>query len=710
MATAPVAPAILQITGNTSLTTKEANTVTPQNTQWTGDFAKKIALADFRKAETFRNQNHDRRFRESNRLLTGWTEKKVWEGTRIPRSALPVYIALQEIQVLLPRVLSVIFDDPTPFEAFPEPGSTLEQALAVKALLGSQIRDIGKPGQFLTARELCRRSYESALTYGAGPIEVGQLQMSIDRTVYDRRAVADTVPLTIPQTGQQVQGPNGQLKFVIANRQEKYQINRPYAQNVPIEDFYIDPNCPSPNPQDALYTATRHMMPIREIRTYADLPGFSVPSDKDLLDLSRMKASSIGDTTKQMQESYRGNQYQPNQDQSADPELARVEMIRYWRKDRYVWLLGREHAMCNEPNPYGIIPHINSFYTNYLGRFYGFSICDLVEGDHKLAQTIINNRIDELNLILHAPIIRKRGAFVGASGKRFHPGANWEVLNDVETDVKRMEMGAINPAAFVEVQALEQRVQKLTGNTDAAAYGVAASGGDSSARTAHGVAAKQSAANARVEYQVENFEDQFFEPLLYIFLTLNKKYLDPQQLVKLMGDDGKLIELDPLTVLNSSVRFEVRASAKMRMRSSLQSGGFQALAQMYLNPGYIQAMHQIGQTIDTVNMDKLACDTYNVPQKSLMRPMTPQEQQMLQQQQQMEIMAKMQLQQARLDSQSQNQDAADETALMKALFTKLLTPESVHALFVKTFGMESPAITEAKAKHFEPKKLSSGSK
>lgn len=702
-----MAAAANPIATGTSLTTQEANTITPVNTQWTDDFAKKIALADFNKAATFRNQNHDRRFRESNRLLTGWTEKKVWEGTRIPRSALPVYIALQEIQVLLPRVLSVIFDDPTPFEAYALPGSTLAQAYAIKSLIGSQIRDIGKPGQNLTIRELCRRSYESALTYGAGPIEVGWLQQSVNRTVYDRRAVADTVTVPHPVTAEPVQVPNGQLRFQIVNRQETYQINRPYAQPVQIEDFYIDPNCTSPNPQDALFTATRHLIPIRDIKTYSNLPGFKIPDDKDLLELAHQKGATIGDTSKQMQESYRGNQYQPAQDQSADPELSRVEMIRYWRKDRYVWLLGREWNMCNEPNPYGIIPHFNSFYTNYLGRFYGFSICDLVEGDHKLAQNIINNRVDELNLILHAPIVRKRGAFVGASGKRFHPGANWEVLNDVETDVKRMDMGVINPTAFAEVQALEQRVQKLTGNTDAAAYGVASSGGDSSARTAHGIAAKQSAANSRVEYQVENFEDQFLEPLLYTFLALNKKYLDPQQVIQLIGPDSQLIELDPLAVLNASVRFEVRASAKMKMRNAMQAGGFQQLAQTYLNPGWIQSMHQIGQTLDMANLDQIACDTFNIPQKSLMRPMTPQEQQQLQQQQQMEIMAKMQLQDSRLQAQSENVDAQDETSLMKEMFKLMMTTEAGHQLLGEMFGMKHPEQVKAQ---YAPKQITAGKK
>lgn len=137
----------------------------------------------------------------------------------------------------------------------------------------------------------------------------------------------------------------------------------------------------------------------------------------------------------------------------------------------------------------------------------------------------------------------------------------------------------------------------------------------------------------------------------------------------------------------------------------MQSGGFQALAQTYLNPGYIQAMHQIGQTLDTANLDRIACDTFNIPQKSLMRPMTPQEQQQLQQQQAAELMMKMQLQRERLSSQSENQDAADETALLKTILPKLITPETIHALYVKMFGMEHPAATEAK---HAPKKLTNG--
>jgi predicted Mrr-cat superfamily restriction endonuclease len=116
-------------------------------------------------------------------------------------------------------------------------------------------------------------------------------------------------------------------------------------------------------------------------------------------------------------------------------------------------------------------------------------------------------------------------------------------------------------------------------------------------------------------------------------------------------------------------------------------------------------MHQVGQTLDMANLDQIACDTFNIPQKSLMRPMTPQEQQQLQQQQQMEIMSKMELQNSRLQAQSENQDAKDETALIKEMFLKLLTPDAVHALFGQMFGMQHPEETKAK---FAPKKLANG--
>ena len=709
MATEPLVPSIASAPVNLQLTQAEEKTIITDPQEWADDYALKVAVRDFEKWEQYRAYNHDRRFREAERLLTGWVEKKFWEGTKVQRSAVPVFIALQEIEVLQSRLIDQIFSDEPPFAVSPEPGTTIAQAFAVRDLLSSQFRNIGKPDTFITGREIFRRANKSALTYGAGIIEMGWLMREINRTVYDRRAIAETTTVQHPQLGP-IQAPTGNLKMVATTRQIKRLESRPMAQNIDIRDFYWDPDCTGPNPQEAKGTATRHLLTIEQVKGMATNPasGFRLPTDADLKELAAQKFSTQGDFSKQAAEAYRGNSYQPQLDTSVDPALHKIELIRYWRGNRHVEVLGRKHVFFNECNQYEIIPHLNVFYIDMLGRFLGFSIPDLVEGDHKLAMTILNDRIDELNILLHPPIIRRRGAMMGTSGKRFHPGASWEVSGEPESDVIRMEMGTVNPQAFAEINALELRVQKLTGNTDVAAYGVASSGGDSSSRTATGIGAKQASGNARLGYQVGNLEDQVLEPFLYILLKLNKIYLDPSQLINILGPDAQQIQLDPLDVLNADVRFKVLASQKMRTKQALQAGGINEILTTYLNPATIEQWKQMGVTPDMTNIDSLVSDALNLPKMTLIRPMNPQEMQMHQQQMAMPLMAKQQLQDSRMQGQAQMASDKDETALLKTFITKLFTPEAAHALFGGIFGMEPPAVTDAKAQQYAPKQLPAG--
>lgn len=681
------------------LTQKEQQTIIPANQEWTDSYAKTIAVQDFQRAENYRNQNHDRRFKESDRLLTGFTERKFWEGTRVPRSAVPVFIMMQEVEVLQSRLISAIFSDDPAFAVTPEPTGNLAQAFAVKNLIASQLRDIGKPGQFLTMRELCRRANKSALTYGAGPIEFGWHMQDIDRTYYDRVAVAETQTIQHPQFGE-VQVPTGNLKFQIVQRNEKRQISKPVFQNVDVRDFYVDPNCISPNPQDGSFGATRGLLTIADLLDYGKLPGFKIPSDKTLLELAHQKSISIGDASKQQAEGYRGNNYQPTVDQSTEPSLQRVEVIRYHQKLRTVWILGRQHVALNIPNPYGILPYLNQFYIDFLGRFYGFSISDLVEGDHKLAMAIINARIDELNLLIHSPIVRRKGSSIVSGPRRMHPGAQWEVSGNPKEDIIRMEMGSVNPGAYAEVQALELRTAKLTGNTDQAAFGVATSGGDSSSRTATGNKVKAAATNVRDQYIIENTEDQFIEPMLYVLLALNKRYINPLQLQQILGPQGQLIQLDPLDVLNADVRFEMQAGTKMKAKNNLSSGGLQEILQFYLNPAMVQLWQQGQMTVDMSAIDSLVTDSIGLPQRSLLRQMTPQEIQAAQQPPAAEVI-RLQMQQDRLQAQAQNQDSGDETKLLLMLLQKLITPDTAHRIL----QMPYPAQIQAQA---QPKQLTNG--
>jgi hypothetical protein len=202
------------------------------------------------------------------------------------------------------------------------------------------------------------------------------------------------------------------------------------------------------------------------------------PTIRHLLELAKKKQARQADVSKQQSETFRGNSWQPTKDYTEDPNQKNLELVRYYQNDRCVWFVpGYETPLWNQPNNYGIKPFLNACYVDFPGRFYGLSICDLVEGDQRLAEAILNARIDELNLIIHPPIVRKAGSNQRIGQKKLRPGVEWEVDGDPSKDIIRMEWGNLTQNAYVEVAALEQRVQKTTGVTDLAVLGTPTSGG-----------------------------------------------------------------------------------------------------------------------------------------------------------------------------------------------------------------------------------------
>src|SRR3954464_3431529 len=97
--------------GQVVLTPEERENPKLPTDQWTDTYAKNIALADFQRAEAYRTSNHDNRFRISDQLYLAWTQRKTWEGTKIPRSSVGIFLALEQIEALLPNVVLSLFPD-----------------------------------------------------------------------------------------------------------------------------------------------------------------------------------------------------------------------------------------------------------------------------------------------------------------------------------------------------------------------------------------------------------------------------------------------------------------------------------------------------------------------------------------------------------------------------------------------------------------------
>lgn len=690
-----MATALVNTANVTPALNQPKQVITSPTKQWDDQQAYNIALGDFRRAESYRTRNHDRRFKASDELWLAWSQRKTWEGTKIPRSSIGVFLALEQCEALLPLVISSLFgDNDLPFGCDPRPNSTVAQARAVRELLRSQLTDLSDSQQYISLREVFRRALKSSHIYGLGPVEFGWQMQSLERIRYIQAQVPRKVHIPHPLTGELTPVSTGQYDLQVFEKSYTQYVNKPLLQNLDIRDCYFDPNGNSPNPNSGSFFCHRSLLSISQIKELEGLPKFNIPNDNQLLALSKMKSITEGDNSKTAQEAYRNNSWIPTVDESVDPANARIEVIRYWQKHKMVWIFGRQWIAYNDLNQYDMIPVLNAFYLDVPGRTYGLSLCDIVEGDQRLAEALVNARIDELNLIIHAPIIRKRGSMEPQAMKKMRPGIEWLVDGDPSKDIIRMEMGNVTSESYIEMDALERRVQRYTGVTDLAALGTPSAGGNSANRTAKGVSTQSEATGKRIQYQVENIEDQFMVPLLNILLALNKKFLRRDQEIEILGAQGQLLQLQPVDILNADVRFSMKASSKMKARQSMLAGGLGLILQTYMNPQTMMLMAQQGYALNMSEIDATLCDTFNLSDKQFWTQNPQQAQQAIQNNPAvMKMMMTHQLQQERLGSQEKIHDEKNETALLKMIYQELLA--------------NSSTLREAMTGFIEPKELPS---
>ena len=616
--------------GNTdvvgTLSREEETRVQTPDQKWSDEYAAKIALADFQKMENYRNMNHDWRFRNADELYAAWTGTKYWDGTRVPRSSLGIYVCFEQIESLLPNIVKALFASYPPFDTVPEPGTSLAEAQQVENLLLHQLERMGNgTGNSkirVNVRETVRRTLKSAFIYGNGITELGWESYERERLQF----MVQRAPIT-----RQFSHPDyGMIRSTVGNRprtvikRETETVNTSFAKNVPIQDFYIDQNCQSPVVQDARCCAVRELVHIDELLKYEGDKNFKLPLRSELYEWSKSKFSTMGDYSKSSTELMRSGTYWPTMEGTKDAAAQRVEVIRYVTPYRLVWLCGRKRAILNIPNPYGFINFFNLCYVDFPNRFYGFGVTDVAEGEQRLITSIINARVDELALAIHKPIIKRKGATFSQSQLRIRPGINWEVENPKE-DIQTFEYGAINQNAYIEVEAAERRLQKYTGITDLAALGTPSSGGNSANRTATGVTQQTTATGTRMEYLVGTAESIYLEPMLQGLHFLNQKFLDPQQVLQILGPDGQAIQLDPLTIKNSDCRFKFMASERMQSRTATLQA-LPILSQSLLNPAFMAALAQTNQK--KVNMEFIGnriADAMNWRAQDVFMPLTPED-------------------------------------------------------------------------------------
>jgi hypothetical protein len=639
------------------LTDAQQDKVTLPSQRWDDDFALKIAKRDFEDSEVWRSNSLDFRWQNADQLYLAWVQQRFWEGTRIPRANIGIYTAFEQIESMVPKILQSIFADyPNWFQTEARPGTTTDMARAVSNLVIAQMENMGQH-RIATVREVMRRCLKSAGIYGNGPAELCWLQKEETRFVTFREYYPERQDITHPILGRQTVSTGRQLSRIRQiPRVEK--TNQPFLRYISIKDFYVDPNCAGPQVSDGRFCAVRKLMTVDEILSYKKSFGFNIPDTGYLVELSKKKIVAQGDNTKQMADMYRQMWWTPQNDTTADPGGKRLEVVAYHTPERLVWMANREAVLYNQPHPFGFMPFYDLFYCDVLDRFYGLAITDVVEPEQRLQQTIINARIDELALNINKRMVKRRGVSIPAYQLKTRPGQVIETDNPREDIVYDVPPNQAQDA-YIEVQASDNRVQKITGGSDLALLGTPSSGGNSANRTATGVGAQVQATGSRVQYQVENAEDTVIEQMLSDWLTITQRFIERDQIIDMIGPDGQQLQVDPLTIINSRVKFAMRASAKMAARQGLLQV-FPLIMQSLSNPGLLAELRTAGMTVNWTELESMVFDACGYRNKtSLFRKLTPEEAQQANQPP-IQEMIRMQMQQERIAGQK---DIAEDKQL-----------------------------------------------
>ncbi len=561
-----------------------------------------IVSQTYSRYSSWRQNNHDPRWRDNDNLYLGLVPKRNWPGSNVPRSNLGIPLAFDQVQTAYPLIIGEIFGQrPYWFDISASQFSTPQEAAQVRENLAYHLDfplDVG--GKNATQQlKLC---ILEILQHGNGAVEIGWNPAAQSLTV----------------------------------------------DYVPLRDLYFDPGLSTPSIDDSSVVIRRKLISVQDIERLRDVEGFNVPPPDVLNFLSKHNTSSEGDKSLRLAASIRGENVElaALTQSPADPVHHKVELLQYWTNDRMIWVLGNVWPLLNRANPLKFKPFALAPLFTFLGRAYGMSLPDMLEGEQKLTQGVTNASIDELALGLIPPQIRS-SSDTNTKKNTFYPGFVDRVNDPKEITV--VTPTNITQGAFQHIALADQRAQRRIGMNAFAQTGTPTP--SNANRTAQGVNKQAGAIASRLRPIIENIEDYLIVPFLYKAQRIIALQTQQQEQVPGLGQDGEVTNV-PRAILGRSVRFKMEASSRMIARSQLALF-LQPLTQMLTSDSLQRGIGKQGMVADLLEWQRYMQDTTQTTTLyKFFRQATPEELQQLQEPP-AEVQAAMQ--KAQLESQTRLQ-------------------------------------------------------
>jgi hypothetical protein len=530
---------------------------------WQDDPALKIVIQDTIRAE---------QFEASKQFVLGWISAntlyqspytaRYWEGTQIERANVPFFTVAHAVNALTPQIVNGLFYDTPPFMTQNKPGTKKAVADAIGDLLAYQLEDIN-------FKEEIRLGTINALLFGTSIWKWGWETFTKERKIYKRKNQSTTV--AVGGSTVTIHPDDDDIEEELV---EEY-IDRPTFEHiVSMRHVLVDPGLQVPDIRKAKYVVHRMYMTWNDLDRLRERPGFNIPSKLELLELflpPKEQVEQAAQENMMRNPLWDARSTLRYEDTTIDPFDQPLEVLERWTPDGYIVVLNKKLVICNDNNPYGVIPFLSVGWWDVPEAFWSLGLGKVIGPEQRLQQGITNTWIDQATLNLNGVYIRVKGKSIPTQSIRLSPGKIVEVDND--GDFKPLERQPAVPEAGEHLTLSQNRVEQFAALGESATGFAGSSGHSNLARTAAGANLLSGGQGNRISDFVEKLATQVIVPFLYATHELNRSLLPPATIRYILSDELQNAYMrgqnDIIEILNAGVRFTISAGAKLQARKNM---------------------------------------------------------------------------------------------------------------------------------------------
>lgn len=391
--------------------------------------------------------------------------------------------------------------------------------------------------------------YEERIVKRKEPIEVPVINPSTGMVEIDwsnAQPAMDPMtgqPLINPQTGRPIPDVNTlrpmmqTITRVVERPEVIWDDNRLF--NIDYYDFYPDPRATSID--DARFCFHREwatkqeIMDKIEVLTMAE-SGIVYYPDWEKIETEGSEALEEG---RWERISSVGLQPETSDGRLQGKSMGLFEVLNYWEDDRHCIIINRSELIYEGSSPYwrhGKKPFVVSVFEPLPNEFYGLSGVQIMENLQHELNTIRNQRIDNVSMILNRMVKARRNADIDPSELISRP--NGIVWLDKLDDIEEFRMSDITSSGYNE-----ESIVKLDMENALAVPSVIRGADTSGRETATEVVTKSTNAGMRFDVKIMLFESTGFKRLVELMDLNNQQFVDEDRLVYLTSGDPDVADM-----------------------------------------------------------------------------------------------------------------------------------------------------------------------